>query len=89
MLVKKAVNFNSLSVEANISKPLYTHEDIRKRIEGLRARQSEVFSSKNIKKQMTESSKDALLLAKNKKIKELSEEVKRLKNEVILQQLYS
>lgn len=32
---------------------------------------------------MTENSKDALLLAKNKKIKELSEEVKRLKKELM------
>jgi ribosomal protein L29 len=32
---------------------------------------------------MTESSKDALLMAKNKKIKELSEEVKKLKQELM------
>lgn len=32
---------------------------------------------------MTESSKDALLLAKNKRIKELSEEVKRVKQELM------
>lgn len=83
IIEKKAVNFNSLSAEANVSKTyLYTHEDIRKRIEELRLKQSEVFCSKNIKKQMTESSKDILLAAKNKKIKELSEEVKKLKQEL-------
>ncbi|WP_254903646.1 hypothetical protein [Clostridium tyrobutyricum] len=43
----------------------------------------EVFSPKKIKKQMTESSKDALLLAKNKKIKELTEKIKRLKQELM------
>jgi len=32
---------------------------------------------------MTESSKDALLLAKNKKIKELAEEVKNLKQQLM------
>jgi hypothetical protein len=59
------------------------NEDIRKRIEELRVKQLEVFSSKTIKKQMTESSKDALLLAKNKKIKELAEEVKNLKQQLM------
>ena len=62
------INFNSISIEANVSKTyLYTHDEIRKRIEALRIRKTESFSQ-----EMTESSKDNLLLAKNKKIKELS-----------------
>lgn len=74
------INFNTISIEANVSKTyLYTHDEIRKRIEELRIRQTESFSQKKIKKEMTESSKDNLLLAKNRKIKELSEEVKKLK----------
>lgn len=84
IIEKKSINFNSVSMEANVSKTyLYNHEDIRKRIKELRVKQLEVFSSKNTKKQMTESSKDALLMAKNKKIKELSEEVKKLKQELM------
>lgn len=84
IIEKKPINFNSVSTEANVSKTyLYTHENLRKRIEELRIKQLEVFSYKNIKKQMTESSKDSLLLAKNKKIKELSEEVQRLKQELM------
>lgn len=78
------INFNSISIEANVSKTyLYTHDEIRKRIEELRIRQTESFSQKKIKKEMTESSKDNLLLAKNKKIKELSEEVKKLKQQLM------
>lgn len=77
------INFNSISIEANVSKTyLYTHDEIRKRIEELRIRQTESFYQKKIKKEMTESSKDNLLLAKNKKIKELSEEVKKLKQQL-------
>ncbi|BAH06664.1 DUF6262 family protein [Clostridium kluyveri] len=84
IIEKKPINFNSVSIEANVSKTyLYTHKDVRKRIEELRVRQIEVFSSKNMKKQMTENNKDTLLIAKNKKIKELSEEVKRLKQELM------
>ncbi len=84
IIEKKSINFNSVAIEANVSKTyLYNHEDIRKRIEELRVKQLEVFSHKNIKKQMTEGSKDALLMAKNKKIKDLSEEVKRLKQELM------
>lgn len=78
------INFNSISIEANVSKTyLYTHDEIRKRIKELRIRQTESFSQKKIKKEMTESSKDNLLLAKNKKIKELSEEVKKLKQQLM------
>jgi hypothetical protein len=84
IIEKKAVNFNSLSVEANVSKTyLYTHEDIRKRIEDLRLKQSEVIGQPNIKRKMTECSKDILLVAKNEKIKKLSEEVKKLKQELM------
>jgi polyhydroxyalkanoate synthesis regulator phasin len=78
------INFNTISIEANVSKTyLYTHDEIRKRIEELRLRQTQSFSQKKIKKEMTESSKDNLLLAKNKKITELSEEVKKLKQQLM------
>ena len=81
---EKPINFNSISIEANVSKTyLYTHDEIRKRIEELRIKQTESFSQKKIKKEMTESSKDNLLLAKNRKITELSEEVKKLKKQLM------
>lgn len=84
IIENKPINFNIISIEANVSKTyLYTHEDVRRRIEELRIRQAEVFSSQKIKREMTESSKDTLLLAKNKKIKELSEEVKILKQQLM------
>jgi len=81
---QKPINFNSISIEANISKTyLYTHVEVRTRIEELRVRQTQSFSQKKIKKEMTESSKDNLLLAKNRKITELSEEVKKLKKQLM------
>ena len=81
---EKPINFNSISIEANVSKTyLYTHVEIRTRIEELRLRQTQSFSQKKIKKEMTESSKDNLLLAKNKKITELSEEVKKIKQHLM------
>lgn len=62
----KPINFNNVSIEADVSKTyLYTHEDIRRRIEELRVKQAEVFSSKN------------------KKIKELSEEIRDLKQQLM------
>jgi len=84
IVCQKPINFNSISIEANVSKTyLYTHVEVRTRIEELRIKQTESFSQKKIKKEMTESSKDNLLLAKNKKIKELSEEVKKLKQQLM------
>jgi hypothetical protein len=45
IIEKKPINFNSISIEAKVSKTyLYSHEDIRKRIKELRIKQLEIFS---------------------------------------------
>ncbi len=80
---KEKVNFNSVSEESGVSKAyLYTHPDIRDRIETLRKQQEGLPSPKQIKREMTDASKDVVIAAKNKRIKELEEENRLLKQEL-------
>jgi len=77
------INFNSVSTEAGVSKAyLYKHQDIREHIEGLREQQENLPTPKQVKREMTDASKDVLIAAKNKKIKELESENKKLKEEL-------
>lgn len=80
---KGSINFSSVSERSEVSKAyLYQHQDIRERIEALRKQQQGLPSRKHIKSDMTESSKDVLLAAKNKRIKVLEDEVKHLKEQL-------
>ena len=80
---KGSINFSSVSERSEVSKAyLYQHQDIRERIEALRKQQQGLPSRKHIKSDMTEPSKDVLLAAKNKRIKVLEDEVKRLKEQL-------
>ncbi|WP_223275597.1 DUF6262 family protein [Paenibacillus elgii] len=64
------INFNSVSTESGVSKAyLYNHSEIRERIETLRKQQEGIPSAKQVKREMTEASKDVLISAKNKRIK--------------------
>ncbi len=72
-----------MSKRSGVSKTyLYEHLVIRERIEALRQQQQGLPSRKHIKKEMTNSNKDVLLTAKNKRIKLLEAEVKHLKEQV-------
>jgi len=78
------INFNSVSTESGVSKAnLYNHSEIRERIETLRKQQEGISSAKQVKREMTEASKDVLIAAKNKRIKELETENKQLKDELM------
>lgn len=78
------INFNSVSTESGVSKAyLYNHSEIRERIETLRKQQEGILSTKQVKREMTEASKDVLIAAKNKRIKELETENKQLKDELM------
>lgn len=78
------INFNSVSTESGVSKAyLYNHLEIRERIETLRKQQEGISSAKQVKREMTEASKDVLIAAKNKRIKELETENKQLKDELM------
>ncbi len=78
---KGKINFNSVSEQAGVSKAyLYGHPEIRERIETLRKQQAGLPSPKQVKREMTDASKDVVIAAKNKRIKELEEEVQKLKD---------
>ena len=82
---KSRINFNSISMESGVSKAyLYNHPEVRERIETLRKQQEGLTSPKQIKRDMTDASKDVLLASKNKRIKVLEEENKRLKAELAI-----
>ena len=79
---KESVNFNRVSEEAGVSKSyLYNNQEVRQRIETLRKQQGDVPSPRQVKREMTDASKDAVIAAKNKQINELKEENKKLKEE--------
>jgi predicted transcriptional regulator len=79
---KGNINFNSVSQTAGVSKAyLYKNTQIRERIEGLRSQNNNAY--KYSKKEMTESSKDIVIVAKNKKIDELEKENKYLKEQLM------
>jgi len=81
---KGSINFSSVSERSEVSKAyLYQHQNIRERIEALRNQQQGLRSRKHIKSEMTESSKDVLLAAKNKRIKVLEDEIRRLKDQLM------
>ena len=80
---KGSLNFSSVSERSGVSKAyLYQHQDHRERIEALRKQQQGLPSRKHIKSEMSDSSKDVLLAAKNKRIRVLEDEVKRFKEQL-------
>ena len=80
---KALINFNSISKRSGVSKAyLYQHQAIRERIETFRKQQQGLPSRSHIKVEMTDSNKDVLLDAKNKRIKQLEDEIKRLKEQL-------
>lgn len=85
LLRRKVVSiFNSVSIESGVSKTyLYNNSDVRERIDTLRRQQEGLPSPKLVKREMSDASKDVLIAAKNKRIKELEEENKNLKNELM------
>ncbi len=79
------INFTTVSKEAGVTKQyLYANEQVRGRIEALRDQQQEqVVRQRATRPQgKTNASKDLVILAKDRRIKELEEEVRRLKKEV-------
>lgn len=76
---KEKITFNSVAEIANVSKK-YLYDNHFDRIDTLRKQQEGLQSPKQVKREMTDASKDVLIASKNKHIKELEEEVKRLKS---------
>lgn len=81
--IDNLINFNSVAQVSGVSKDyLYKNNKIRERIEGLRKQYKD--SSKPSKKEMTESSKDIVIAAKNKKIEQLEKENKSLNEQLMV-----
>ncbi|WP_075312692.1 DUF6262 family protein [Bacillus wiedmannii] len=77
------INFNSVSNEADISKAtLYKNKGFRSRIETLRNQQSQVPTPKQVKREMNESNKDALIASLKRKNKKLEDENKQLREQL-------
>lgn len=90
-LTEQKINFNSVSQLSGVSKTfLYKNDEIKKRIEELRDKQVSRTINQRVKYDKTSKSKDIIIMAKDKKIKELEEENKKLKEqlEVIRGKLY-
>lgn len=90
-LGEQKINFNSVSNLSGVSKTfLYNNSEIKKRIEELRDKQTEKVIKQKLKYDKTDKSKDIIIMAKDKKIKELQEENRKLKEqlEVIRGKLY-
>lgn len=80
---KKAINFNSVANESGITKKtLYDNKDIRERIEILRYQQSQVPTPSQVKREMNDNNKDAIIASLKRKIKRLEEENKELKEQL-------
>ena len=79
----KNINFNSVSSEADVSKAtLYNNKDIRERIETLRQQQAQVPTPKQVKREMNENNKDALIESLKRKVKKLETENKELREQL-------
>ncbi|MBC2460284.1 DUF6262 family protein [Clostridium beijerinckii] len=80
---QKHINFNSVANESGITKKtLYDNKDIRERIETLRHQQSQVPTPSQVKREMDENNKDAIIASLKRKIKRLEEENKELKEQL-------
>lgn len=90
-LTEQKINFNSVSQLSGVSKTfLYNNEEVKKRIEELRDKQVSQTINQRAKYDKTSRSKDIIIAAKDKKIKELEKENKKLKEqlEVLRGKLY-
>jgi hypothetical protein len=80
---QKPINFNSVANESGITKKtLYNNKDIKERIETLRHQQSQVPTPSQVKREMDDNNKDAIIASLKRKIKRLEEENKELKEQV-------
>ena len=80
---QQAINFNSVANESGITKAtLYNNLDIKERIEGLRLQQSKVPTPSQVKREMDNNNKDAIIASLKIKIRRLEDENKQLKEQL-------
>jgi septal ring factor EnvC (AmiA/AmiB activator) len=77
------ITFNAVAEAAGVTRAyLYAQPELRERIDTLRERQGQLRSPARRERGRTDKSKDVLLAAKDKRIRELEAEVERLKREL-------
>ncbi|MCM3736833.1 DUF6262 family protein [Bacillus cytotoxicus] len=77
------INFNSVASEAGVAKAtLYNNRELRDRIESLRQQQAQAPTPKQLKREMNDSSKDAIIESLKRRIKKIEEENKQLRNQL-------
>lgn len=80
---QQKINFNSVSEVSGVSKSfLYKHDEIRNRIDGLREQEKGLKIPKQVKREMTDKSKDVIIASLRKRNKNLEEENKKLKEQL-------
>ena len=85
---QQIVNFNTVAKAANVTKSyLYAHQDVRERIEALRTQQGQErierqWAERQQHQARTDKTKDVLLAAKDRRIKALEAENRKLKEEL-------
>lgn len=80
---QKNINFNSVSNESGITKAtLYNNKEIKERIEILRLQQSKDLTPSQIKREMDENNKDAIIASLKRRIKKLETENKELREQL-------
>jgi Family of unknown function (DUF6262) len=79
----KPINFNVVATAAGVTKAyLYNHSELRERIETLRASQRNKMTPQQTFSERTEGSRQVLLVAKDRRIKDLEVENRKLKEEL-------
>jgi hypothetical protein len=85
---QQTVNFNTVAKAANVTKSyLYAHQDVRERIEALRTQQGQErlerqWAERQQHQARTDKAKDVLLSAKDRRIKALEAENRKLKEDL-------
>ncbi|MFD0827587.1 DUF6262 family protein [Neobacillus sp. M.A.Huq-85] len=79
----QGINFNSVASEAGVAKAtLYNNATLRERIETLRKQQIKSPSAKQVKYEMNENNKDAIIDSLKRKVKRLDHENKDLRDQL-------
>jgi hypothetical protein len=77
------ITFNRVAALSGVSKSyLYTRTEVRERIESLRQQQIRRISAQRVTLTRSQASRDVLLVAKDRRIKELEAENRRLKEQL-------
>ena len=81
--VNESINFNSVASEAGVAKAtLYNNQELRDRIETLRQQQAQAPTPKQIKREMDNNNKDAIIASLQRRIKKLEGENKQLREQL-------